>query len=196
LELAFIEVLPSSTTNKVKEEIPETAAKMEKVPSRQTLPVAESIQDNYYTPVANSEPAKVKEQEQTNTDPESSVEAAKVNGISLSDVTGIWPKLRESVGKRDKNLQALLASSKPLAFEENVLILGFDYQILKDKFDGKSQASENIADSLSTLLGTKCTVRTVVTENYATSIDETAVKREDFEALANELGGVVSGGDN
>jgi hypothetical protein len=189
-------MLPSGAANKVIEQIPETAAKVDSLSSQPTPPAADSIQDNDDTPNKILDQGIDEKQEQTEANPKPEVDAANANGLTLSDVTAIWPKLRESIGKRDKNLQALLASCKPLALEGNVLILGFDYQILKDKFDGKAQAKENIADSLTKLLGTKCIVSTVVTENYATSIDETTVNREDFEALANELGGVVSGRDN
>ncbi len=196
LELAFIEMLPSGAANKVIEQIPETAAKVDSLSSQPTPPAEDSIQDNDDTPNKILDQGIDEKQDQTEANPKPEVNAANANGLTLSDVTAIWPKLRESIGKRDKNLQALLASCKPLALEGNVLILGFDYQILKDKFDGKAQAKENIADSLTKLLGTKCIVSTVVTENYATSIDETTVNREDFEALANELGGVVSGRDN
>ena len=196
LELAFIEMLPSGTTNKAPDQVPEIVTKVENISSQHIPPAADAIQDKDYTPVAIPDQAIDNEPEQAEANPETLLDSAKEDGLLLSDVTAIWPNLRESIGKRDKKLQALLASCKPLALEGNVLILGFDYQILKDKFDGKARAKENMADSLTKLLGMKFTVSTVVTENYTISIDETAVNREDFEALANELGGVVSGGGN
>jgi DNA polymerase-3 subunit gamma/tau len=196
LELAFIEVLPSTSSDYLPAENAKDQSNGEDVSIKPLSPASEVIKDVSLTSESSPDSERVEGQNQPKSDQKLAPETLNANGISLSDVTGIWPRLRESIGKRDKKLQALLAASKPLALEGNVLILGFDYPILKDKFDGKAQASENIADSLSTLLGTKCLVRTVVTENYTINAAETAVKREDFEALANELGGVVSSGDN
>lgn len=193
IELAFIEALPDSNQNKVVANIHETQEESDSIPLKQTKPSEAPIIEIDSSTPSGLDSLKEKELEKSSAEAQAIASAGKANGLSLSDITGVWPQLREFVGRRDKNLQALLASSKPLALEGNVLILGFDYQILKDKFDGKPKAAENIADSLSGLLGTKCVVRTVVTDNFVASSEETSVNREDFEALANELGGIVSG---
>jgi hypothetical protein len=98
--------------------------------------------------------------------------------------------MRERVGQVDRGLPALLASCKPLAVEGTTLILGFDYPILRDKFDKKKEAKNTLAEVFSSLLGTKCTIRTVVTAEYEPPKTTKSIK-DDFAALANELGGVV-----
>jgi hypothetical protein len=112
-------------------------------------------------------------------------------GTSLDSIKSHWPELRERVGKRDTNLPALLASSKPLATEGSILILGFDYPILKEKFERKKEAKEIVATELSELLQSPITVRTVVTEQYVPPATPETIDIEEFSALAQELGGVV-----
>jgi hypothetical protein len=70
------------------------------------------------------------------------------------------------VGQEDRNLPALLAVSKPLGIEGNTVILGFDYGVLKDKFEDRLTARELVAATLTDLLGTKCIVRCVVAGDY------------------------------
>jgi hypothetical protein len=111
--------------------------------------------------------------------------------VSLDEVTPLWPKLREMVGKPDKNLPRLLASSKPLAMEGRTLILGFDFPLLKERFDGKKGANESVASALSKLTNTECQVRTVVTDQYTIVTAQAQIDNKDFAALADELGGVV-----
>ena len=110
---------------------------------------------------------------------------------SLDSIKSYWPELRERVAKRDSNLPALLASSKPLATEGAILVLGFDYPILKEKFERKKEAKEIVAAELSELLQSPITVRTVVTEQYVPPVTQESIDIDDFSALAQELGGVV-----
>lgn len=117
-------------------------------------------------------------------------DSAEEVSFRLKDITRIWPKLREEVGQTDRNLPALLASSKPLATEGRILILGFDFPILKEKFDAKPHANDIVAEALSNLLNSKCLIRTVVTDQYVTT-EQATVERADIEALAEELGGVL-----
>jgi hypothetical protein len=98
--------------------------------------------------------------------------------------------MREQVGQVDRGLPALLASCKPLAVEGSTLILGFDYPILREKFDNKKGAKSTIADVFSSLLGTTCTIRTVITGEYEPP-KTTKNINDDFAALADELGGVI-----
>ena len=44
------------------------------------------------------------------------------------------------VGVHIKSLPALLNMGKPIALEGNVIIIGFDYPIFKDKFDKEVKA--------------------------------------------------------
>ena len=90
------------------------------------------------------------------------------------------------VGQQSKNLPPLLAMCKPLAIEDGTIVLGFDYPIFKDKFDKMPEASQAISETFTDILNTHCSVRCVVTSEYTVPIEKDA-----FEALAEELGGVV-----
>ena len=115
--------------------------------------------------------------------------------ISLAVVTERWPKLRELVSKRDKNLPGILASVTPLAVENDILILGFGFPILKEKFDNQKGAKTIVTDALGQLLETECRIRTVVTDDYDSVAAESSIDDEDFAALADELGGIVRSGE-
>jgi hypothetical protein len=64
--------------------------------------------------------------------------------------------------------------------------LGFDFPIFKEKFDKTEGAAAAIGDAFSQLTGVQCSTRSEVTSQYAVSI-----RQEEFQALAEELGGVV-----
>ena len=115
--------------------------------------------------------------------------------ISMALVTERWPKLRELVGKRDKNLPGILASVTPLAVEGDVLILGFGFPILKEKFDNQKGANGIVADAMGQLLETDCQIRTVVTDQYEIVAAESPIDDDEFAALADELGGIVRSGE-
>ena len=111
--------------------------------------------------------------------------------IPIEVVAQQWPKLRELVGKSDKSLPRLLASATPLAMEGDTLILGFEFPILKERFDGQEDAGVTVAQALGQLLDTECRVQTVVANQYEGLSSEGKIDDEDFAALADELGGVV-----
>lgn len=119
----------------------------------------------------------------------SQVPQSPASDIALSDVTGCWPEMVGLAGQAQRNLPALLNMSKPLGLEGNVIILGFDFPIFKDKFDKQPGAPQLVGEVFSHLLNTKCNVRAVVTSDYTIPIH-----KEEFDALADELGGVVQDG--
>ena len=55
--------------------------------------------------------------------------------LTLDAVKAHWRAMVAQVSQEDKNLPALLAMCKPLAVEGNIIILGFDFPIFKEKFD-------------------------------------------------------------
>ena len=126
----------------------------------------------------------------TETKPEQSKKDNQGSALTLNQMVERWPKLRELLAQKSPTLLKRLASGKPLAVEGTELILGFDYDILKGKFDNEKNARAIIEDILSSLLNHRVTLRTVVTANYKPR-QKTAVNREEFVALARELGGVV-----
>ncbi|HET6444522.1 MAG TPA: DNA polymerase III subunit gamma/tau [candidate division Zixibacteria bacterium] len=181
LELAFIELLPMSNDSRSAEKsVRAQGVQQKKAKKIQPLPVVE--------PQNNPEP--------TATNPEETKSTIKAtvspsSAPSIDDVKSLWPELRERVAKKDSNLPALLASSKPLATEGATLILGFDYPILMDKFEKRKEAKDIVAAELSELLHVHVTVRTIVTEHYIPPAIEEGINIEEFSALAQELGGVV-----
>lgn len=92
--------------------------------------------------------------------------AVSQQDITLQAVQRRWEAMVARVGQEDRNLPALLAVSKPLGVEGNAVILGFDYGVLKDKFEDRLTSRELVAATLSDLLGTKCIVRCVVVGEY------------------------------
>ena len=94
--------------------------------------------------------------------------------------------MTQRVGRRMRNLPALLSMCKPLAIEGRTIVLGFDFPLLHDKFDKTPGALELVTDTFRALGATDATVRTVTTSDYPVPIP-----REEFQALADELGGVV-----
>ncbi|MEM7117809.1 MAG: hypothetical protein AAF614_35590, partial [Chloroflexota bacterium] len=86
----------------------------------------------------------------------------------------------------NRNLPALLNMSKPLAVENETVVLGFDYPIFKSKFDDNPEAAKVVGEVLTALTSTHCNIRCVVTSEY-----NVPISRQDLEGLADELGGVV-----
>lgn len=113
--------------------------------------------------------------------------------LTLETFRARWKEMMQEIGRQDKSLPPLLNMSKPLAVEGNTLVLGFDFAVLKDKFEDKAGSAHRVAEVYSRLLDAKCQVRCVVTDQYTvpptagTSINE----RDAFYALADELGGQV-----
>jgi DNA polymerase-3 subunit gamma/tau len=106
--------------------------------------------------------------------------------LTLPAIAALWPEMTKQVGRRMKNLPALLSMCRPLAIEARTIILGFDYPLLKDKFDKTPGALDLVTDTFRALGANDHTVRTVTTSDYPMPI-----AREEFQALAAELGGVV-----
>jgi DNA polymerase-3 subunit gamma/tau len=191
LEMAFIELLPESGRREryePKEAILETPASFQ--PS--IKPTEPEI--NEVINAAEQEPAEIEKLE-TSKEPsiKDEVEQKKVDSstISLEMVVGQWPKLRDVVSKQDRSLPALLASCKPLATEGKTIYIGFDFPILKDKFDHKKQAKEIVSRGLSQLLGTDCFVKSVVTSDFTAPNQSEVIDKEYFFEFEEELGGIV-----
>jgi hypothetical protein len=111
---------------------------------------------------------------------------------------------------QNRNLGSLLNSAKPLGVEGNTVVVGFDYPILKEKFDKTPEGQSLTAESLSKALGRPCQIRCVVTSQYvvpkaAAAVAPPAPKasapppppdmtidKNEFDALAQQWGGVVT----
>ncbi len=166
LELAFIELLPDAPMA-----IPRL---VERPPRAEERP-----------PAADRRPQAEERPPAADTPP-----ADRPAALTVAAVAGMWPEMTQQVGRQNKNLPALLTMCKPLAIEGRTIILGFDYPLLKDKFDKTQAAADLVVAAFRALSGTECLIRTVATADYPVPIH-----RDEFQALATELGGVVRDSD-
>ena len=190
LELAFMELLPPEPAP-VYQQAPTKHNEVK--PPRPALKESVHMPDTHDTPSAAEEPevaAAVVTEETSGETHEPSAEAETIEEkrilLSLEPIKIQWRNMVSQVGAENKNLPPLLAMCKPLAVEGNWIILGFDFPIFKEKFDKTEGAAEIISQAFSTILGTKCAVRSVVTSEYVVPIGH-----DEFRELAEELGGII-----
>jgi DNA polymerase-3 subunit gamma/tau len=189
LELAFIELLPKAPKppaepKRADQEIPSVPQKRVAEPPAGDEPPALASEasipeDAPAEPAEEMAPqvARVSQAEEDSSD----------QPLTLTLVKSRWRDMLAAVGQSNKNLPPLLNMGKPLAVEGNTLVLGFDYPIFKEKYDNTAEAPQLIGDAFSKVLKVKCNVRGVVTSEYPI-----VVTKEEFHAVADELGGVVS----
>jgi DNA polymerase-3 subunit gamma/tau len=192
LELAFMELLPDMPMALYTAPVrPEVAGLSQVKESSSTSPKPEAT-TVVTQPISPAESPAAEANESTVQSPNLASSVAKEPPpslgatITLEAVKANWRAMVAQVGQHEKNLPALLAMCKPLAVEGNIVVLGFDYPIFKEKLDKTEHAAGAIGDIFSELLGMECGVRCVVTSEYTVSIS-----REEFQTLAEELGGVV-----
>ncbi|MBP6471457.1 MAG: DNA polymerase III subunit gamma/tau [Chloroflexi bacterium] len=186
LELAFIELLPAE---------PLPLVVVTAVPQTQTASPKAEISQKPESVSAKKEPASPKprveavggQSVEVGVKPQPvSSQPPSTKHLTLGAVTPHWREMLARVEQANRNLPALLNMGKPLAVEGKTIILGFDYPIFKDKFDQTADAIQVVSDIFSQLIGAKCLVRAVVTSEYTIPI-----QKEEFDALAQELGGVM-----
>ncbi len=114
--------------------------------------------------------------------------AAAAFPLTLVSVTSHWPQAMAAIKKKNRNLGTLLTMCQPLAIENGILILGFEYGTLKEKFDNTPHAQEQVSDVLGELMGVVCPIRAVLNSQYQPPL---FVTEAEITALADELGGVV-----
>lgn len=193
LELAFMELLPDSPAPVLP--IARLREKSEKaqveVPSSTELKAqdTESKTVTYIEPPGLEkavQPQEVQEKKPDVKPGPQQAPATTVDQLTIDAVKAHWRTMVAAVGQEDKNLPALLAMCKPLAVEGDIIILGFDFPIFKEKFDKTEHGAVIIGSAFSELTGVKCGIRCVATSEYIVPIS-----REEMESLAEELGGVV-----
>ena len=187
LELAFIELLPDAPIRVASDERRVTsderrAPTVEQRPTAKEDRVADhqqSTSDAQASPAARHLPP-------ATPDAPSAPPSAPPAALTVPAVAALWPEMTRRVGQHNKNLPALLTMCKPLAIEGRTVILGFDYPLLKDKFDKTAGAADAVIAALRALSHSDCLIRTVTTADYPVPIH-----KDEFQALATELGGVV-----
>lgn len=185
LELAFVELLstPQTAQTTVVATPVSKPTPVAKPAPVVTEPVAEPKPKKETKPKKKKTAAKTeakKKQETKEADvpqpPTPSPQPLAEGSLSLESVTSNWPKFMVMVRDKDKNLQSLLAMTKPLAIENGTLVLGFEYPILRDKFRDNVQGIGEVSDILSALCGVKCQVRAVLTKEYSVVAEPNSAK--------------------
>jgi DNA polymerase-3 subunit gamma/tau len=189
LELAFIELLPEKSETRPIPEKPSIKV-IESPPPK----VQKPEETNHEPEIPDVEPTSRREAavavEET-AQPEPIRDETPAADVPLALISKNWSLLREEVGKVDPGLHKLLASCKPLASEGNIVFLGFDFPIIKEKFDRRKRSKETVSTILSELLDMNCRIETVITSDYASQGQPEQIDKEAFAALAQELGGIV-----
>jgi DNA polymerase-3 subunit gamma/tau len=180
LELAFIELLPAGEEYALGEPAPQLSP---------TRPESHPREENVAEAAAPPSPlSRVTDDViEVEAEPKTPTERA----ISLEVVVKSWPELTKLIGRSDEGLRMKLASCKPLAVEDSTVLLGFDYPILKDRFNDHKGAAVAVAGALKQFLHAECSVRAVVTAEYRAAPHQVQVSEEDIIKMADELGAVA-----
>ena len=93
------------------------------------------------------------------------VAAKSQPGTEFQQVLGVWPELLSAAYDRDPQTQALLNSCKPLAVDDNLLVLGFKSDLLREKME-KGHNQEIVIESLGEVLDSTLGVRCVLLQNW------------------------------
>lgn len=209
LELAFVESLPDEAADApatvaatvvtpppvVKQPAPQAVAQPAPTPQVQQAPAPREKQAPAPPPAATSQPVREEAPMPTQpvvaaTPPVATPAAVPVSNASLSlpAVVSAWPDTLKAARSLDRNLSSILGSCKPIDLEGNTVIVGFNYPMIKERFDKIPGGTQLAGQALSQIIGSDVTVMAVVTSEYTPS---SGVTRAEFEALARELGGVV-----
>ena len=105
-------------------------------------------------------------------------------GITVETVLQRWDQALNAMRPRSLSLEALMRSCRPVAIEQDVIVLGFDYEFHRSKVD-EEQNRREIEDVLSGLLGKRYRVRCVLGHS-----DQTVAPRAQAQAQARSNGPV------
>ncbi len=83
----------------------------------------------------------------------------------FQQVLDAWPELLSAAYDRDPQTQALLNSCKPLAVDDNLLVLGFKSDLLREKME-KGHNQELVIESLGEVMDSTLGVRCVLLQDW------------------------------
>ena len=86
-------------------------------------------------------------------------------GTEFQQVLDAWPELLSAAYDRDPQTQALLNSCKPLAVDDNLLVLGFKSDLLREKME-KGHNQELVIESLGEVMDSTLGVRCVLLQDW------------------------------
>ena len=199
LELALAEVLEAPAVAQAAATLPPPPArKTSNEPSKiqaanrpaaepKPGPLAKPPTENKTSPSARAE---VRPDKAANVGEPSKPKAEIKNSASLEQVNKAWRQIRAVIKQKSLSLEALLNSGKLLDVKENVLIIGFQSEILRSKVDTPEQMKitrQAIADVMKVDLGVRCVVTNA---KHSTPPD---VKADGMVAAALRHGGEIVG---
>jgi DNA polymerase-3 subunit gamma/tau len=159
LELALAEVLESAAATPGPLS-PPPAKKSPQVPNK-------NVETKTSSGTKTSPPARIEKKSPEPLSQAASAESALKNKpeikskVSLDQVIKAWKQIRALIKPQSSPLDGLLNSCQLLAIKENVLVLGFQSEILRSKVDTPEQMKitrQAIADVLKVDLGVHCVV--------------------------------------
>ena len=185
LELAFMDAVQESSRSKEKKrEIqPEPDVSSKSKPESRSRKSETAAEDGsgpeqadepaQPEPKPEAEPVRPEPEAQANFEqgePQTAKESPKIGAKSqasteFQQVLDAWPELLSAAYDRDPQTQALLNSCKPLAVDDNLLVLGFKSDLLREKME-KGHNQEIVSESLSEVLDSKLGVRCVLLQDW------------------------------
>ncbi len=185
LELAFMDAVQESSRSKEKKrEIepepdvssksnPESRSKKSEMAAKDGSGPEWTDEPAQPEPKPEAEPVRPEPQAQADLEqgePQTAKESPKIGaksqaGTEFQQVLDAWPELLSAAYSRDPQTQALLNSCKPLAVDDNLLVLGFKSDLLREKME-KGHNQEIVSESLSEVLDSKLGVRCVLLQDW------------------------------
>ena len=113
--------------------------------------------------------------------------------VSLKDIQKAWGPIKTAVGKHNRRTEGLLNSSKLAGLNENILILGFSSEILKEMMEKEGNLNLT-ADILEEVLGQPLVLKCIVTSSQVSALpDDLEIDKDGMVGTATrDLGGKIS----
>jgi DNA polymerase-3 subunit gamma/tau len=112
-------------------------------------------------PERSQETNAVREPEPTYNSPAPS--AGPTPALTIEMIRDRWPGVLNALRPRNLSLEALMRSCRPVAVEEDVVVLGFEYDFHRGKVE-EEQNKRDVEDALSEMVGQRCRVRCQMAE--------------------------------
>ena len=175
---------PSPQPAKIKEYDPKPI----KSPTlKQSTPIT-----SYQTQVtANKIDTKTPEKETTKVETEP--DGIMDSDLSLQNIHRLWPKIKSMVGNHNPRTEGLLNSSKLAGLQENIIVLGFSSEILKNMMEKEGNLTLT-ADIFEEVCGQPMGVRCIVTSHQTSAIPKDIEIDKDgmVSTATRDLGGKIN----
>jgi DNA polymerase-3 subunit gamma/tau len=89
--------------------------------------------------------------------------AGSSSALTIEVIQDRWPEVLNALRPRNLSLEALMRSCRPVAVEEDVVVLDFEYDFHRGKVE-EEQNKRDVEDALSEMVGRRCRVRCQMAE--------------------------------